>query len=71
MHELDHFFKMKSRSIWDPNMYLVAKLMKVVLENGVEAWVTSESKYVQESMSNSESYFHHHFGGQKFAKQNY
>ena len=37
LHELDHFFKMKSGSIGDPNMYLVSKLRKIVLENGVEA----------------------------------
>ena len=36
LHELDHFFKIKSGSIWDPNIYLGAKLRKVVLENGVE-----------------------------------
>ena len=31
LHELDHFFKMKSGSIGDPIMYLGAKLSKVVL----------------------------------------
>ena len=68
LHEFDHFFKMKSGSIGDPNMYLGAKLRKVVLENGVEAWATSASKYVQEDVSNSEAYLHEHFGGWKFAK---
>ena len=33
LHELDHFLKMKSGSIGDTNMYLGAKLRKVVLEN--------------------------------------
>ena len=37
LHELDHIFKMKSGSIGDLNMYLGAKIRKVVLENGVEA----------------------------------
>ena len=69
LHELDHLFKMKSGSIGDPNMYLGAKLSKVVLKNGVEAWATSSSKYVQEAVSNSEAYFHEHFGGRKFAKK--
>ena len=46
LHELDHIFKMKLGSIGDPNMYLVAKTRNVVLENGVEAWSTSASKYV-------------------------
>ena len=41
LHELDHFFKMKSGSIGDPNMYLGAKLRKVTFENGVESWATS------------------------------
>ena len=69
LHELDHFFKIKSGSIGDPNMYLGAKPRKVVLENGVEAWATSASKYVQEAVSNSEAYLHEHFGGWKFAKK--
>ena len=41
LHELDLFFKMKSESIGDPNMYLGAKFRKVVLENRVEAWDSS------------------------------
>ena len=47
-------------------MYLGAKLRKVVLENGVEAWDTSASDYVQEAVSNSEAYLYEHFGGRKF-----
>ena len=50
-------------------MYLGAKLRKVVLENGVEAWAISASKYVQGDVSNSEAYLREHFGGQKFAKK--
>ena len=42
LHELDHSFKMKSGSIGDPNMYLGAKMRKVVLEKVVQAWDTSE-----------------------------
>ena len=59
---------MKSGSIGDPNMYLGAKLRKVVLENRVEAGATSALKYVQEAVSNSEAYLHEHFGGRKLAK---
>ena len=33
LYELHHFFKIKSGSIGDPNMYLEAKLRKVVVEN--------------------------------------
>ena len=43
-------------------MYLGAKLRNFVLENGVEAWATSTSKYVQEAVSNSEAYLHEHSG---------
>ena len=32
LHEFDHFFKMKSGSIGNPNMFLVANFRKVVLE---------------------------------------
>ena len=60
---------MKSGSIGYPNKYLGATLRKVVLENGVETWDTSASKYVQEAVSNSEAYLHEHFGGRKFAKK--
>ena len=59
---------MKSGSIRDPNIYLGAKLRKVILENRVEAWDTSASKYVQEAVPNSEAYLHEHFGGRDFAK---
>ena len=69
LHELDHFFKMKSGSIGDPNIYLGVKLRKVVLENGVEAWATIESKYAKEAVSNSQAYLHDHFGGQNVAKK--
>ena len=69
LHEFDQFFKMKSGSIGDPNMYLGSKLRKVVLENLVEAWSTSALKYVQEAVSNSEAYFHEHFGGRGFVKK--
>ena len=37
-----------------------------MLENGVEAWATSAPKYVQEAMSNSESYFNEYLQGRKF-----
>ena len=60
---------MKSGSIGDPNMYLGAKLRKVVLENGVESWATSALKYVGEAVSNSEAYLHENFGGQKFSEK--
>ena len=69
LHEYDHFFKIISGSIGDPNMYLGAKLRKVVLENGFEAWATSALEYVKEAVSNSEIYLHEHFWGLSFAKK--
>ena len=69
LHEIDHLLKIKSGSIGDPNTHLRAKLRKVVLENRVEAWATSASKYVQEAVSNSEAYLHEDFGGRNFAKK--
>ena len=58
---------MNAGSIGDPNMYLGAKLRRVLLENLVEAWATSASKYVQEYVYNSEAYLHEHIWGRKFA----
>ena len=69
LYKLDPFLKIKSGSIGDPNMYLGAKLRIFALENEVEAWAISALKYVQEAVSNSEAYWHEHFGGQKFAKK--
>ena len=69
LHELDHFFKMKSGSIGDSNMYLGSKLRKVVLENRVEAWDTSASSYVLEAVSKSEDYLHDNVGCQNFANK--
>ena len=69
LHELDHFFKMKSGSIGDPIMYLGAKLSKVVLENGFEAWATSTTNYAQDAVSNSEACLHENFGGREFSKK--
>ena len=69
LHELDHFFKIKAGSIGDLNMDLGSKPRKVLLENGVESWATSASKYVQEAVYISEAYLHEHFGRRKFANK--
>ena len=60
---------MNPGSIGDPNMYLGAKLRKVVLENGVEKWAIISLKYMQEAVSDSEAYLHENFGNRKFAKR--
>ena len=38
LKEIDKFFKMKEGSVGDPDFYLGAKLRKMTLPNGVEAW---------------------------------
>jgi hypothetical protein len=49
---LDEYFKMKEGSIKVPTFYLVAKLKKTVLPNGVVAWGMISSKYVQYDVQN-------------------
>jgi hypothetical protein len=43
---IDKYFKMKPGSIGDPDIYLGATIKKMHLQNGVEAWASSPSKYV-------------------------
>ena len=63
--EIDKFFTMKPDSIGDPDVYLGAKLRKVTLSNGVQAWSLSPSKYVQEAVKNVEKYLDEKMGGRK------
>ena len=66
---LDRYFQMKEGSIGDPDLYLGAKLRKVTLPNGVQAWSTSPSKYIQEAVKNVEEHLHNECGGRKLAKR--
>ena len=50
--EIDKYFPMKKGSISEPDVYLGAKLRKVLLDNGVEAWSFSPAQYVTESVKN-------------------
>ena len=62
LHELDYYFKMKSESIGDPDIYLGGKLRWTVLPNNVEAWGLSPSKYTfQKAVKNVESYLDKNF----------
>jgi hypothetical protein len=65
LHRLDKFFHMKDGSIGNPDMYLGAKLRKMTLPNGVEAWTMSPAKYVQHAVKNVEEYLQENFGGRK------
>ena len=56
MTRLDKYFKFKPGSISEPNIYLGTKLKKMTLENGVECWASSPSKYVEEAVRNVEKY---------------
>jgi len=65
LQELDKFFQMKHGSIGDPDIYLGTKLRKVVLDNGVYAWGSSPSKYVQDAVANVEQYLTLHYPGRQ------
>ena len=56
---------MKKGSIGAPDMYLGAKLKQVTLDNKVEAWGMSSSKYVNDAVKNAEEYLGKNFDGQK------
>jgi len=56
LHKIDKYFPMKKCSIGEPDLYLGSKLRKVTLENGVEAWSMSPSKYVQEAVRKMDEY---------------
>lgn len=53
---IDKYFKMKEGSMGDPDFYLGAKLRKMTLANGVEAWAMSASKYVNAAVANVTSH---------------
>ena len=69
MESLDRYFQMKEGSIGDPDLYLGAKLRKVTIPNGAQAWSTSPSKYIQEVVKNVEKYLHINCGEMKLANR--
>ena len=54
--EIDKYFPLKPASIGPPKIYLGAKVTKVQLPNGVEAYAVSMSQYVQEAVRNVEEH---------------
>ena len=56
LEQIDYYFRMKPESMGDPDLYLGCKLRKFAMPNGVEAWVNSPSKYVQEAVKNVEEH---------------
>ena len=67
--EIDKCFKMKDGSIGDPDVCLGSKLKPVTLDNGVECWAMSPSKYIQEAVRNAENYLGANFGGRTLSKR--
>jgi len=56
LEKLDKYFQMKPGSIGDVDVYLGNKLRLTKLENGVDAWGLSSSKYVKEAIATVERY---------------
>ena len=54
--EIDQYFPLNPGSIGPPKIYLGAKVTKVQLPNGVEAYTMSMSQYVQEAVKNVEEH---------------
>lgn len=69
LEEIDNYFAMKAGSIGDPDLYLGGKLKEMTLENGVNAWAISSSKYVQEAVSSVQKYLDNEMEGRKLAQR--
>ena len=54
--EINKYFPLKPESVGSPRIYLGAKISKVQLPNGVEAYAMSMSQYVQEAVKNVEEH---------------
>jgi hypothetical protein len=54
--QINKYFPMKAGSIRDPDIYLGTKFRKVDLENGIQAWSMSPSKYIKDVVRNVEDY---------------
>ena len=55
-NEIGRYFELKEASIGPPKMYLGAGIRMVKLDNGMEAWASSSSQYVQAAVRNVEEY---------------
>ena len=56
LNKLGKYFTLKPGSVGPPKIYLGAKISKVLLPNGVEAYAMSASQYIQEGVKNVEAY---------------
>ena len=53
---MDKHFRLKLSMLADPNIYLGSRVRLMLLPNGVMAWSSIPSKYVQEAVKNVETY---------------
>ena len=67
LNEIDKFFHIKPESKGNPTAF-GAKICKVTLPNGLEAWSASPSKFVQESIKNVKEYTNKEFPGMVLPK---
>ena len=67
--QINHFFKMKPESIGDPDIYLGGKLQNFTMNNGVEWWSLSASKYVQEAVRNIKAQWQTNYPGRKWPRR--
>ena len=68
--QLDKFFKMQPSSIAPPNIYLRVKVKKMRLPNMMEACTFRLSQYVQEVVSNVETFIQYLDGSMLYMKIN-
>ena len=54
LERLGKYFTLKPESVGEPSLYLGAKISRVTLPNGVQAYAWSPSKYISESIKNLE-----------------
>ena len=56
LEEINKYFPFKPTSIGPPKIYLGAKISKIQLPNGVEAYAASTSQYIQNAVKNIEQH---------------
>ncbi len=64
LSQIDYFFRiMKPESMMgDPDIYLGCKLrLHTIAGSGVQAWLQSPSKYIQQAVRNTETYYTERF----------
>ena len=60
LKSLGKYFTLKPGSVGPPKIYLGAKFSQVSLPNGVQAWASSASQYIQEAVKNVEKHLKRH-----------